>query len=101
VILSEGGCRGGAGEHNRNLQHNARRQGSRNPRSFESSIWRKSSAVSSADFRLSSTTIALLAGRPTLGAESSLPPRVEEEIWGLPFPLPVLAYVVRPVGEPI
>lgn len=35
MILSEGGCRGGAGEHNRNLQHNARRQGSRNPRSFD------------------------------------------------------------------
>src|SRR6476620_4598168 len=44
-------------------------------------------------------TIALLAGRPALFAEAASPPRVEEEIWGLPFPLPVLAYVVRPAGD--
>src|SRR5436190_24358652 len=44
-------------------------------------------------------TIALLAGRPALGAESASPPGIEEEMWALPFPLPVLAYVVRPVGD--
>src|SRR6476620_4561664 len=44
-------------------------------------------------------TIALLACRPASGDESASPPRIEEEIWALPFPLPVLAYVVRPLGD--
>ena len=44
-------------------------------------------------------TIALLAGRPASGAESASPPGIEEEMWALPFPLPVLAYVVRPLGD--
>ena len=44
-------------------------------------------------------TIALLAGRPALGAESASPPGIEEEMWALPFPLPVIAYVVRPIGD--
>ncbi len=44
-------------------------------------------------------TIALLACRPALADESASPPRVEEEMWALPFPLPVLAYVVRPLGD--
>ena len=44
-------------------------------------------------------TIALLACRPASGDESASPPRVEEEMWALPFPLPVLAYVVRPLGD--
>jgi invasion protein IalB/pimeloyl-ACP methyl ester carboxylesterase len=26
-------------------------------------------------------------------------PRIQEEMWALPFPLPVLAYVIRPVGD--
>lgn len=26
-------------------------------------------------------------------------PKIQEEIWALPFPLPVLAFVVRPVGD--
>lgn len=26
-------------------------------------------------------------------------PRIQEEVWGLPLPLPVLAYLVRPVGN--
>jgi hypothetical protein len=25
--------------------------------------------------------------------------KIQEEIWALPFPLPVLAYLVRPVGD--
>ena len=45
------------------------------------------------------STIALLACRPASGAESTSPPRIEEEMWALPFPLPVLAYVVRPLGD--
>jgi invasion protein IalB/dienelactone hydrolase len=44
-------------------------------------------------------TIALIAGRPASGAESTSPPGIEEEMWALPFPLPVLAYVVRPLGD--
>ena len=44
-------------------------------------------------------TIALLAYRPASADESASPPRVEEEMWALPFPLPVLAYVVRPLGD--
>jgi dienelactone hydrolase len=44
-------------------------------------------------------TIALPACRPASGDESASPPRIEEEIWALPFPLPVLAYVVRPLGD--
>jgi len=26
-------------------------------------------------------------------------PQIQEEIWALPFPLPVLAYLVRPAGD--
>jgi invasion protein IalB len=44
-------------------------------------------------------TIALLACHPASGDESASPARVEEEMWALPFPLPVLAYVVRPLGD--
>jgi len=44
-------------------------------------------------------TIALLACRPASGDESTSPARIEEEMWALPFPLPVLAYVVRPLGD--
>jgi invasion protein IalB/pimeloyl-ACP methyl ester carboxylesterase len=44
-------------------------------------------------------TIGLLACYPASGDESASPPRVEEEMWALPFPLPVLAYVVRPLGD--
>ena len=44
-------------------------------------------------------TFALLACRPASGNEAASPPRIEEEMWGLPFPLPVLAYVVRPLGD--
>ncbi|WP_024519577.1 dienelactone hydrolase family protein [Bradyrhizobium sp. Tv2a-2] len=32
-------------------------------------------------------------------AESSSPPQLQEEVWGLPFELPTLAYVVHPVGN--
>src|SRR6516164_8078648 len=48
--------------------------------------------------------LILLAGLATLyspatAEEAAASPKVQEEIWGLPFPLPVLAYVVRPVGN--
>jgi dienelactone hydrolase len=34
-----------------------------------------------------------------LAEERSSTPQIQEEVWGLPLPLPVLAYVVRPVGD--
>jgi invasion protein IalB/pimeloyl-ACP methyl ester carboxylesterase len=48
--------------------------------------------------------LILLAGLATLyspatAEEAAASPKVQEEIWGLPFPLPVLAFVVRPVGD--
>jgi invasion protein IalB/pimeloyl-ACP methyl ester carboxylesterase len=48
--------------------------------------------------------LILLACLPTLhfsaiAKDVAASQKVQEEIWGLPFPLPVLAYVVRPVGD--
>ena len=43
--------------------------------------------------------IALLACRPATADESASPPGIQEEMWALPFPLPVLSYVVRPLGD--
>ena len=48
--------------------------------------------------------LILLACLPTLhsraGAEVvAASPRIQEEMWALPFPLPILAYVIRPVGD--
>ena len=39
------------------------------------------------------------ASFPVAAAGQLSTPRIEEEVWGLPFPLPVLAYLVRPVGK--
>src|SRR5215475_2695469 len=36
---------------------------------------------------------------PAAAEEVAASPRIQEEIWGLPFPLPVLAFVVKPVGD--
>ena len=36
---------------------------------------------------------------PALADQSALSPKIQEEVWVLPFPLPFLAYVVRPVGD--
>ncbi|OKO70600.1 invasion associated locus B family protein [Bradyrhizobium sp. AS23.2] len=36
---------------------------------------------------------------PAVAEEVAASPRIQEEIWGLPFPLPVLAFVVKPVGD--
>ncbi len=47
--------------------------------------------------------LILLASLPLHSAavaeEGAASPRIQEEIWGLPFPLPVLAFVVKPVGD--
>ncbi len=44
-------------------------------------------------------TIPLLACGPASADQSAPPPGIQEEMWALPFALPVLAYVVRPVGD--
>lgn len=47
--------------------------------------------------------LILLAGLPlhsaSVAGEVAASPRIQEEIWELPFPLPVLAFVVKPVGD--
>jgi hypothetical protein len=49
-------------------------------------------------------SLILLACLPTFHSSAvaedvAVPPRIQEEIWALPFPLPVLAFVIRPVGD--
>jgi dienelactone hydrolase len=42
----------------------------------------------------------LPVARPPAVADQAAPfPKVQEEVWALPFPLPILAYVARPVGD--
>jgi invasion protein IalB/pimeloyl-ACP methyl ester carboxylesterase len=42
----------------------------------------------------------LPVGRPSAVADqAAASPEVQEEVWALPFPLPFLAYVVRPLGD--
>ncbi|MBW7965845.1 invasion associated locus B family protein [Bradyrhizobium sp. BR 10261] len=36
---------------------------------------------------------------PAAADDVAAPPRIQEEIWALPFALPVLAFVVKPVGD--
>jgi dienelactone hydrolase/invasion protein IalB len=36
---------------------------------------------------------------PAAAEQAAVSPRIQEEVWALPFPLPILAYVVRPVGD--
>jgi dienelactone hydrolase len=36
---------------------------------------------------------------PTHAYDQASPVRIQEEIWALPLPLPMLAYLVRPVGD--
>jgi len=36
---------------------------------------------------------------PAVAEDVAASPRIQEEIWALPFPLPVLAFVARPVGD--
>jgi dienelactone hydrolase len=43
--------------------------------------------------------LLLLMGAQSSQAEQSTPPQLQEEVWGLPFELPTLAYVVHPVGK--
>ena len=53
--------------------------------------------------RLRSLAVAslLLLGliTPSRADDQTAPRRIQEEIWALPLPLPMLAYVVRPVGD--
>src|SRR5215471_3419673 len=46
------------------------------------------------------TAMVLAICGPALADDSTSPPqKIQEEMWGLPFPLPLLGYVVRPVGN--
>lgn len=36
---------------------------------------------------------------PAAADDRTAGPKIQEEIWALPFPLPVLAYLVRPAGD--
>jgi dienelactone hydrolase len=53
----------------------------------------------SAPLRTLLMTLFLFAGTLSAKAELSSPPQLQEEVWGLPFELPTLAYVVHPVGN--
>ncbi|MBR0817439.1 invasion associated locus B family protein [Bradyrhizobium liaoningense] len=42
----------------------------------------------------------LPVARSPAAADQAAPfPKVQEEVWALPFPLPILAFVIRPVGD--
>ena len=36
---------------------------------------------------------------PAYAGDQTTAPQIQEEIWALPLPLPMFAYVVRPVGD--
>jgi dienelactone hydrolase len=48
-------------------------------------------------FRLLIVAIAVTTSSPAFAADDA--PRLQEEVWALPLPLPTIAYVVRPVGD--
>lgn len=48
--------------------------------------------------RLLIVTIALFVASLPAASDDD-PPRLQEEVWALPLPLPTIAYVVRPVGD--
>ena len=43
--------------------------------------------------------VPLALRSPAAADDRTAGPNIQEEIWGLPFPLPLLAFVVRPVGD--
>src|SRR6478752_3447154 len=43
--------------------------------------------------------ILLAVHSPVAADDRAAEPQIQEEIWALPFPLPVLAFLVRPVGD--
>lgn len=43
------------------------------------------------------TAVAVMAASPANAADES--PKLQEEVWALPLPVPTIAYVVRPVGN--
>ena len=49
--------------------------------------------------RMLLTAFLVLTSMRLAEAEPSLPPQLQEEVWGLPFELPTLAYVVHPAGN--
>jgi invasion protein IalB/pimeloyl-ACP methyl ester carboxylesterase len=40
-----------------------------------------------------------VASPPAVADQSGASPKVQEEVWALPFPLPILAFVAKPVGD--
>jgi dienelactone hydrolase len=48
-------------------------------------------------FRFLIIAIAVITSSLALAADDQ--PRLQEEVWALPLPLPTIAYVVRPVGD--
>ncbi len=50
---------------------------------------------------LAAASLLLFAGlfAPSRAEDQAAPRRIQEEIWALSLPLPMFAYVVRPVGE--
>ena len=51
--------------------------------------------------RFLALTLWLLTGQfsPARADDAASAPRIQEEIWALPLPLPMFAYLVRPVGD--
>ena len=49
--------------------------------------------------RMLLTALLVLTSMRLAEAEPSPPPQLQEEVWGLPFELPTLAYVVHPAGN--
>ena len=45
--------------------------------------------------------ILLAVHSPVAADDRAANRKIQEEIWALPFPLPVLAFLVRPVGWPV
>ena len=48
---------------------------------------------------LSLLILPLALSSPAVADDRTAGARIQEEIWALPFPLPLLAYLIRPVGE--
>src|ERR1700753_1508742 len=49
-------------------------------------------------FGIALTLVACLTGPLTRADDQPVTPQIQEEIWALPIALPMIAYVVRPIG---
>ena len=48
---------------------------------------------------LLSLTLTVGIGLPAACADDGAAPQIREELWALPLPTPMIAYLVRPVGN--